>query len=1028
MLLTLSFPIISSFFFFFFFFSYLSLYPFFTATVVVPSNLNIPQNPGLTRDDEVLGGAPDMDDDRVTQMGHIEPCRFPRDRLIVVSQNVRSLQANGGELDELLDRYKYDVVSVQECWQSHYKRDHYDLFKLERSKRKGGGVAILAKEELELSQTFAEIHPELEIIIAESKKYQFINIYRPPNGRFKPFLDKLYSILECHYKKFKTVFLSGDFNVNLSLDKFESVETFDLLSRFNLLCYTECPTRVTVSSSSMIDAIFSNTKDELKSGVLLTEISDHLAPFMSIPRRHIAEPYKKNINYRNTSDKNLKNVDELLLATDWESEMVPLAAGPAGEFMVEKLEEYTNLSCPILSLTVTKATTPENPWMTAGILKSRETKLSLHKTFIKEKTVSSKAIYVRYRNLYKKVLRSSKVIYWEKFYKNNFKNSRLIWNETKKLIGKKKSKKSFPKTFTDGKNFFNGTEEISEGFNSYFTQIGKTLASKFGPSNNKFEKYLSTPHNHKFSFEEVSEAEIENYINNMESKKSSSFDKLSNAMVKKLVRGLIKPITILINKSLEESFVPANYKIARVLPLYKSGDKCCFNNYRPISLLSVLSKLLEKAAYRQMYEYFEAHFMTPNQFGFRRGHETQHCVMNFLRNIWSNADKKYHVGIFIDLKKAFDTVDHRILLSKFKYYGFDDASLAWIRDYLSDRKQAVDVEGSVSGLLDILFGVPQGSILGPLFFLIFINDLPGALKLLLSLFADDTTLQWSGNSVRELEAVINRELEAATEWFSANRLSLHPGKTQFMVFTSNRRKAPSLNLKIMGIPIKQCGELHDTKYVTFLGLILDEKLQWKGHVSKIASKLRSTIFLLNQVKNVLPLKVKINLYNALIKPHIEYCLNIYGNSPSLPIIEKLQKKAIRITFRSSYSAHAIPLLKKANTPSVRDLYKLNICTLMRKHSEGTLPENIHSMFKFHFHQNRQANFFETQKSYTALLDSLPNYLFPKIWNENFKNCDIGSTVRSFKKRFKDEIIESYSESCTAKDCYSCKGALPNRKS
>lgn len=475
----------------------------------------------------------------------------------------------------------------------------------------------------------------------------------------------------------------------------------------------------------------------------------------------------------------------------------------------------------------------------------------------------------------------------------------------------------------------------------------------------------------------------------------------------------------MINLSIRHSFVPTNYKIARLIPLHKNGSRVEFNNYRPISLLSVYSKILEKTIYKQIYEFFEAHFMTPNQFGFRKGHETQHCVMNFLRNIRNNPSKKYHVGLFLDLRKAFDTVDHEILIDKLKYYGFSHRAIKWVKSYLGGRTQAVDVEGEVSSFLELILGVPQGSILGPLLFLIYINDMPGAIKLLVSLFADDTTIQYSGNNIKELECTINFELNKASEWFIANRLSLHPKKTQFLVITSQYTKTPKLDLYIMGTKIEQIGNDFKTKSVKFLGIMVDDKLTWSHHIDKVAAKLRSTLYHLNKIKNILPEKLKLMLYNGLFKPHLEYCLTIYGHcsKTKIKILETLQKRAIRTVYRKNKLAHAEPLFKQAGTLKLEDLYTLNVNTLLRKQIENNLPTNIQNSFSFHHSLNRKKNVFKPDFPETTLVDSLPFYLFPRSWNRLEVGDNLQNSIKSFKTALKKFYIENYYSVCTVKNCY-----------
>ena len=268
----------------------------------------------------------------------------------------------------------------------------------------------------------------------------------------------------------------------------------------------------------------------------------------------------------------------------------------------------------------------------------------------------------------------------------------------------------------------------------------------------------------------------------LKNKSSYGPDNISSKLLKKILPIVVNPLCHLFNLSFQTGYIPIQLKTAKVVPIFKSGDKHKFTNYRPISLLSSISKLLEKLVAKQMAGYLNKHkLLYKHQYGFRKGHSTIHPVLQFLDKIMDSLNKtipEYSLGIFCDLKKAFDTVDFEILLSKLDHYGFSGVSNNWFRNYLTGRKQFVTINGQESEVKQLHCGVPQGSVLGPLLFLIFINDLPNCTDLFTLLFADDTTFQISGDDLPSLFQTANTELNKAAAWFQSNKLTLNGSKTK----------------------------------------------------------------------------------------------------------------------------------------------------------------------------------------------------------------------------------------------------------
>jgi len=957
--------------------------------------------------------------------------------LAIMSLNIQSLASKYNDLCEFIELCRMnnclpDIICLQELWHVNDSNTfgitgYQPLLYQSRTKSQGGGVGIFLKDGLTGVVNFKPVFIEkifesifVEIRIPGQKKLLIGSIYKP-NSQYcnftlkeqnEIFFDNLNNILDLFSAQSADVILAGDLNIDvLKYSVCNTATTYvdTLFSNGYIQLFTK-PTRVSNSHASCIDHFISNIPQPVyNTCAVLSRISDHFPIFLFLSRKKSTPP-EPIVSKRDFSERNVEIFRQKLIITDFDDILDIGDAELAYNTFHDKFFTVFNNNFPERKIRFNKNFHKKEPWMTSGILTSRRTKNALAKESFVNPSEATRAEFKSYRNLYNRVLREAKKLYFHSELLANKNNLKKSWQLLNLALNKKSNSKKITNIVTDG-NLLIDPQEMANSFNKFFTSIANDCVSQINPTLGNDDVHPAVPEHLRFQMSSfpLQQAELVTALDNLLSKTSLDLSNLSMSLLKKVIRTIERPILHIFNKSITTGVVPSKLKIAKVVPVFKSGDSQDMNNYRPISLLSNFAKILEKIVYNRLVEFLcDKNIISQRQFGFRKGHSTTHPMSLLLNNIGNALNgKKHSIVIFCDLKKAFDTCNIEILLKKLERIGICGIELNWFKNYLSHRKQFVFINGAESELMDIVIGVPQGSILGPILFLLYINDLPGASNLLSFLFADDTALFDSDSDINVLITRVNAEFKKVCTYFRQNRLVLHPEKTKFIIFTNSHTVSQSdyeifidnnnpnqtdADNVFKLVRVKNSDKVPAIKY---LGVYFDPNLTFKYHIDFINLKLSKALYGLRSVKNLLPEKSLAILYYSLFNSHLIYANEIWSctNESNLKPLFIKQKQAIRIISKAKFNAHTEPLFKRKHILPLFDL--LNFCKLkfMFDIVHKTSPTALHGTFIRNIdyrrtvpndddiHPLRNDNEFFVPFSRLEQISQFPYVLLPKLWND-----------------------------------------------
>ena len=464
------------------------------------------------------------------------------------------------------------------------------------------------------------------------------------------------------------------------------------------------------------------------------------------------------------------------------------------------------------------------------------------------------------------------------------------------------------------------------------------------------------------------------------------------------------------NLAIQTGIYPDELKIAKVIPIFKSGDTTECTNYRPISVLSIIDNIFERILKKRMVEYLEKfNILYEYQFGFREGHSTTHALVEIIDNIKESIDKNNMTcGIFVDLSKAFETVNHHILLAKLENYGFRGKAYELLSSYLSNRKQYVQLNDHKSSYKPISCGVPQGSVLGPLLFLIYINDIANCCpQEKTRIYADDTNIFFDSNNVDDISERAHQIMVQLDKWFIANKLTLNAKKSSFTIFRSLRSKTKNLPDKL----VFNKSEIIRSATVTYLGVLLDEHLTFKNHVQKVCNSIKMYFKVFYNIRRYISSKQIEILYYSLIYSRIKYGITVYGYSSktNMQKIQTLQNQILKVLSNEHFRFPTKDIHNRYNLLLVKDIFYQEKLTFVFNYTNNNLPvvfDNYYTYFSdVHGISTRYAHekcILPSCNTNLGLNSQRVNGA--QLWNELDSSFKVCSNVKMFRSSIKNKIL------------------------
>lgn len=923
----------------------------------------------------------------------------------MICLNAQSLLAHIDEIKHFIGSNCIEILSLTETRITpeindfEIKIDGYSNTRCNSDNRYTGGVICYVLDDINYEVKMnVSIENMLWLLAISIRKYLIVIVYRSPSSSIADFLKNLEKIMDDVLAlNSENLYVMGDLNIDLSQNSFYREKLLKLMRNAGLNQKVQDYTRITENSKTIIDLVFTNDK-EAKIAVKRTpKITDHDIISVTVENKNqTREP--NNETYKSRDIKRIKetNIGEILIKKKWSNGDVNHMLDVYYNNIIEVINEIAPIQIRQTKYSVNKWFDDE----TNSLIKRRN--VAYEKACLQDTDINW-SMYKELRNSVTTLIRRKKKAYYENLIDENKNDSKLMWKAIKEVVGKQNKGNTISRIYF-GNLLVTDRVEIAEKFNEFFVASVEEIVN--GTDSEEQQLEINQPSSQLTTFKHISQTDIERIVQTL--KKDNSIDNIDKNIIKSGMAVIGRELAKIINKSIDEGEVPKIWKGSIVVPVPKVVSTKKSEEHRPINTLPISEKVMEIHIKEQLLSHVNSNnILIENQSGFRDKHSCETSIQLVVSKWKELLDHgKTVLTVFIDFKRAFETINRDLLIVKLRKYGIIDNANKWLVSYLTDRYQQTKIGDIISSKKVVKLGVPQGTVLGPLLFILYVNNIVSCLdqNTIINLFADDTAITVYGDGIEEVLVKMQVELKKLEKWLLSNSLIVNTQKTKVMLF--NKSDVQNINnLQLFGEDLQYVNECK------YLGLIIDNELKFNKHASYVIDKVNKKINYFRRISNNLSMYSRVTVYKTIIAPHFEYCptIMLYLNETEKSTLQKLQNRAIRIILKVNHYARISDMLDCLQFMNInqRMIYHnlLFIFKMVHKMLPKYMCDKITFVSDIHNYNTRNANnifVLTAKKSRTLnslfykgliLYNSLPAHL-KDINNVNIFKRNISNYVKS----------------------------------